>query len=383
MSRALREQITQKILDLIRADEVDYQGESWETSSGRYTDEARFEAEREQLFLNRPQLAAFSADLPNPGDYYATSIAGRPILLARDSKGMLRAFMNACRHRGVQLADGCGNTSGFTCPYHGWTYGSDGILISVPSQKAFDPRHLENRSLIQLPVSEKVGLILVHPDQTGIIDFDEFLGPIQSLVADCQYQDLRFLREYRASVPMNWKLAVDGMIEAYHVPYLHSTTVGLRTLPQFVHLDFGFHQLLASPGPEILELRNKRPDEWPEFPFYMTTAIFPNTIIGGGGYEGGYASFQRSDPGDRPGSSDYIFRLYAAGKEPVPGIAEQQEMVAALLMETQIDEDLRAHISAQKMMDAGVVPSIVFGAREPNISRRHRLYDQIIGANEM
>ena len=72
-----------------------------------------------KLFLERPQLIALSADLPNPGDYYATDIAGKPILIVRGKEGKAKAFLNACRHRGVKLADeGCGHGQGFTCPYH-------------------------------------------------------------------------------------------------------------------------------------------------------------------------------------------------------------------------------------------------------------------------
>src|SRR5579884_3147751 len=138
MERAARIAIAKRILGMVEKDEVDYSDESWECDIGRFTDKERFEIEKQKFFLERPQLIAYTADIPEPGDYYATEIAGRPILLTRGKDGEARAFLNACRHRGVKLAEGCGHAKGFTCPYHGWTFGTDGALLSVPSPKAFE-----------------------------------------------------------------------------------------------------------------------------------------------------------------------------------------------------------------------------------------------------
>src|ERR1700744_4823470 len=139
MERAGRIAIAKEIIELIESGEP-YQGdESWEADIGRFIDKDRFELEKQKLFLERPQLIALSADLPNPGDYYATDIAERPILIVRDKEGRPQAFLNACRHRGVKLAEGCGHGAGFTCPYHGWTYNTDGDLMSVPSRQSFEP----------------------------------------------------------------------------------------------------------------------------------------------------------------------------------------------------------------------------------------------------
>src|SRR5882762_10693483 len=159
MEREKQIEITKDLLKLFELDQPEYGEESWEADIGRFVDQERFEIEKQKLFLERPQLIALSADVPNPGDYYATDIAGRPILLVRDKNGVVRAFLNACRHRGVKLAEGCGNGAGFTCPYHGWSYNNDGALIGVPSRQAFEPSQL--RGLIALPVAEQIGVIVV------------------------------------------------------------------------------------------------------------------------------------------------------------------------------------------------------------------------------
>ena len=103
MDRAQRIAIAKRILDFNNRDIDEMGEESWETDIGRFTDKARFDLEKQEFFLKRPQLIAYSADFPENGDYYTTEIAGKPIILTRNKDGVAKAFLNACRHRGVKL----------------------------------------------------------------------------------------------------------------------------------------------------------------------------------------------------------------------------------------------------------------------------------------
>jgi hypothetical protein len=220
----------------------------------------------------------------------------------------------------------------------------------------------------------------VHPQPGATLDFDTFMGPLADLLADYQYERLRFIDEYRAPVRINWKHAVDGGLEGYHVPVLHPTTVGPMSLKQFLHLDFGLHHTLVSAQTEIVKLKEIPEAEWPDFPaFGLTNAIFPNTVLGGGGAAGGIAFFQRSEPGDEPGICTYIFRTYGVGREPTTEIAGMQKYISDLLMKTALEEDMPVQCSAQEMMETGIVPTIVFGRREQNLIRMHRNHDRLIG----
>jgi phenylpropionate dioxygenase-like ring-hydroxylating dioxygenase large terminal subunit len=377
MDRAQRIGIAKRILELYDTDGDD-QGEfSWEADVGRFTDKARFELEKQEFFLKRPQVIALTGDLPEPGDYYATEIAGKPILLVRGKDGQARAFLNACRHRGVKMAEGCGHAKGFTCPYHGWTYALDGDLISVPSRASFDESQLNDRGLIALPVVEKIGLILVHPVPGGALDFDEFLGGMQSILADYDIANFRLVGEYRAPARINWKHAVDGGLEGYHVPFLHPNTVGPNTLRQFLHLDYGLHQTLVSPTKQILDLKAIPEEEWPELlPFGLTNAIFPNTVVGGSKF---VFFFQRSEPGDEPGTCTYIFRTYGPHVGATDATRAMATAFTELLMKTALEEDMPIQSNAQIQMEAGAVPSIVFGKREVNLIRMHQNHDRLIG----
>jgi nitrite reductase/ring-hydroxylating ferredoxin subunit len=377
MDRAHRIAIAKQVIDLMDKDEVQMGEESIEFDTGRFIDQKRFDLEKEAFFRKRPQLIAYSADLPDPGSYYATSVAGRPILLARGKDGKARAFLNACRHRGVPLAEGCGHAKGFTCPYHGWTYALNGDLIGVPSRASFDEDQLRDRNLIELPLAEEIGLILIHPQPEGHLDFDEFFGGMKDHLAGYHMENLRLVLEYKAPARINWKHAVDGGVEGYHVPFLHPETVGPMTLPQFLHIDFGLHHSLVSAQPTIKQFRDKPESEWPDYcGFAISNAIFPNTVIGAGEL---MAFFQRSEPSDVPGKCDYIFRLYGWDRNASEDIIARDKQIADLLLKVALDEDMKVQSQSQIMMEEGAIDSILLGRREQNVLRMHKNYDKLIG----
>jgi len=379
MERAKRIEIAKKVLALVDKGEPEYGEESWETDIGRFIDKDRFELEKKLLFQEHPQLIALSADIEKPGDYYATDIAGKPILLTRDKQGKAHAFLNACRHRGVQLAEGCGNAQRMTCPYHAWTYAMDGKLVSLPNREAFEPDQL--RGLIELPSIEKGGMILVHPQPDGKLDWDEFFGPMAAYLEDFHIEDYTLIHTYREKARINWKHAVDGGLEAYHAPILHKDTFGTGGLSQLLHIPFGEHHALIAPSEEILKLKDMPEEEWPHHcHFNSTNAIFPNTVIGGGRPGLPVLFFQRSEPADEPGACNYVFRLYGL-KNPDEEEKKAQQFGIDLFMKVAVGEDMPTQVSLQKMMEAGAVPTIIFGKREINLTRMHKAYDRMINHN--
>jgi len=375
VERAHRIAVARHVLELIDRDEPSMGAESWEVDVGRFIDQDRFDLEKRTFFRERPQLIALSADLPNPGDYYATDIAELPILIVRNKDGKAQAFLNACRHRGVKLAEGCGHAKGFVCPYHGWTYANSGELISVPSRSAFEPDQL--RGLVKLPTAEDVGVIVVHPQPEGHLDFDEFLGDMKSVLALLDLGGYSLLKSYRAPARINWKHAVDGGMEAYHVPFLHPTTLGTGGSGRLPHVPLGDHHAQVTPHADIESLRNLPEDQWPEHCGWgSVNAIFPNTVIGNSGR--GVLFYQRTEPMQKVGECQYNFRLYGrtiATEEE----KEQQQRGVDLFMKVSLEEDLVVQTSSQLMMEAGAIKSVLFGRRETCLIGMHRGYDAAIG----
>jgi len=379
MEKSERIAIAKEILGLIESGQPYMGDESWEGDIGRFIDKDRFELEKKMMFLERPQLIALSADVPNPGDYFATDIAGKPIIIVRGKDGVVRGFLNACRHRGVKLAEeGCGHNKGFVCPYHGWTFNTEGKLTSVPSRSAFDIEQLANRDLIALPTHEEIGVIAVHPQPEGHLDFDAFLGSMKGVLEDMNLGAYESVATRREVARINWKHAVDGGMEAYHVPFLHPTTFGTDGGGFLPHKQFGDHHAFITSTPEIRDLVNKPESEWPHSCHWgSVNAIFPNTVIGGSERQP-VLFFQRTEPMDEPGVCMYNYRLYAK-----PAVTDEQKegrkAAIALFMKVAFEEDLPTQVSSQIMMEAGAVKSVLFGKREACLTGMHKGYDAAIG----
>ena len=109
-----------------------YAPEPWRNELSAYTDPVRAEREREIFFRQRPLPFGLSGRLAEPGAYVTDNIDGNPLLITRDSDGVVHAFLNVCRHRGSKLILKDGRYPVVSCPYHRWGYALDGRLLATP-----------------------------------------------------------------------------------------------------------------------------------------------------------------------------------------------------------------------------------------------------------
>jgi benzoate/toluate 1,2-dioxygenase subunit alpha len=119
-----------------------------------YTDPAIFELEMERIFGAAWIYIGHESQIKRPGDYFATRMGRKPVVLVRDQEGAVRVIHNQCAHRGaLVVATDQGNAAEFTCCYHGWTYHLDGRIKAVPLNHGypqdFDPK---NPKMAMLPV---------------------------------------------------------------------------------------------------------------------------------------------------------------------------------------------------------------------------------------
>src|SRR5262249_55169538 len=129
--------VIQRILNHIDHETTDVGEANWREPVANYRSPARLEAELERVLRRHPVAFCPSAALPESGSYVARDAAQIPIVAVRGSDGRVRAFRNACRHRGTPVAAGTGCAKAFVCRYHGWTYGLDGALRHVPHEHGF------------------------------------------------------------------------------------------------------------------------------------------------------------------------------------------------------------------------------------------------------
>ena len=224
----------------------------------RYLSPAFLELELDRLWSRVWQVACREEQLGSVGDYCEYSIGVESLLVVRSSPDDIRAFCNACLHRGTRLVDGCGHTAdGFTCPFHAWRYGLDGRLVEVIDAHEFGTLP-EGLGLREVRCERWGGFVFVNldPDAEPLLDF---LDPLPRLLAPFRLDELR-LRSYQTTIlPANWKVVIDAFNEAYHVqgthpqllPWTDDVSIEYEQLGKHAHygrLPNARRQLRPSPG---------------------------------------------------------------------------------------------------------------------------------------
>ena len=189
-----------------------------------YHDPKIFEKERESIFGKEWLYAAESADLKEPGHYVSFRLAGYPLLMIRGEDQKVRAFHNYCRHRAAPLLpEGKGHLKSptMTCKYHGWTYGTDGQLLSAPFCSS-DICQKKELSLNQIQVGQFHEMFFVNLDPHAAPFEKSWAGVLQEF-KDSAYpiQDYHWSEQMMKVGNFNWKVWMEGYQECYHCPTIH------------------------------------------------------------------------------------------------------------------------------------------------------------------
>ena len=267
--------VVQRILDHIDDETTDLGVSTWREPIENYLSEERFFVERNEVLRRYPIAFCPSAALAAPGAYVARDAAGVPIVAVRGSDGEVRAFRNACRHRGTQLVEGAGCKKAFVCRYHGWTYGLDGELRHVPHENGFPGLDKSTRGLVAVETVEARGLVFVTQETPPLLD--AALDELPPLVE----QAYRLVDTVDGVVPANWKVLVEGFLEGYHIRSTHS---GTFYPVQYDNLNvvetFGRNSRLAFPFRAVEKLRSVPPAERSaDGKLTYVYHLFPNVMV--------------------------------------------------------------------------------------------------------
>ena len=189
---------------------------------GWYSDPAVLRLEHERVFRRTWQYAGHTGQAGGPGTFFTSDLGGVPVVVVRDREGVLRAFLNVCRHRGSLVCEGEGRRETLQCPYHAWTYELDGSLRSAPRadrEPEFDRAAL---GLVRIPVDTWGPFVFVNPDPDAS-PLADTLGELPELVAGAgiDVDALRIHHRSRSEYEANWKVCAENFLECYHCRVAH------------------------------------------------------------------------------------------------------------------------------------------------------------------
>lgn len=235
--------------------EVDFSAYRMRIPTDRYHSEEYTRREMERLWLRTWQIAGRAEEIPQPGDWKEHRICDHSFLLVRGKDGVVRGFVNACRHRGNILCRGKGQSARFTCQYHNWTYGTEGQLLAL-AHPDFDGTLEEfvgpKRELGLIPISVEcfAGFIFINPD-CDAQPLADFLGPAKDVLGAYRMEEWVAVGiNVREEVDCNWKVVMDAFGESYHIQGVHSELLGLSDTTRERFATFGPHCAATVPfGP--------------------------------------------------------------------------------------------------------------------------------------
>lgn len=177
--------------------------------------------ERDAVYAREWLCVGRVEKIPEPGDWFTSTICDEPIIVTRDKQGEIRAMSAVCQHRAMQVCDGSGNDSTFKCPYHHWNYALDGRLLGAPAMERTEGFDKSEYGLPQFSVELWHGFVFVNMDPDAsplaptLTDYEPFIANYDLEHAVCPGT---FTLE---GMPWNWKVMFENFNDGYHANRLH------------------------------------------------------------------------------------------------------------------------------------------------------------------
>ena len=354
------EQLIEQIFCHIDNKTTDMGGRSWQEPTQHYTSDERLKAER-KLFNNTLLLFCPSAAIPKHGSYTARDIQGVPLFVVRDKDGKAQAFRNACRHRGVKIATGTGRKSAFVCPYHAWTYATDGALKVIPHEHGFPQVNKCDKSLVPVQTIEVQGLIFICFSEQ---DHSDTLSSLPELVPEGYH----LYEETSAEIAANWKTIAESFLEGYHIKSTHPRSffpVQYDNLNVIEH--FGHNSRVCFPYRSVEKLRDRPRSTWQaENRLTYVYHLFPNIIVS---THPGFRVIISIEPvsTNKTIQTNYVVTNIDTTCEQ----NKQQLDKAVALANSSIDEDRAMILGAQAGLESKANEYLEFGLFESAIVHLH------------
>ena len=348
-----------------------------------YFRDEEFAAKERALFETSPLALVASVEIADPHDYLVRNAVGRSVLITRDEHGVAHAFLNYCRHRGAEVAQGAGNARRFTCPYHAWVYDACGHVVGMPLPDRHDGFDLSSYGLVELPAEERHGLVWVVLRPGHPIDVAAHLGELDAEIGDLGCDKMRYYSSL-AEEPLaaNWKTVAEGLLEGLHLPYVHADTWNLNPGSRGVDIAFfdaiGPHIRWGLPtfdNVEAARLRASPRSGWcPEQSLACIWLISPGLLLSNDLYGIIYADLT---PGSALDESFFRYGWLCPPEGPPPGMPAPREMAARAARG--IEQDKAVWEGCGRGLARGAHRSELIGRNELGVQLFHELLAQQTG----
>lgn len=233
-----------------------------------YVDPDWWELERKAIWLRTWVHVGHVCELPDRGSFVRREVefANASLLIIRGKDDVIRTFHNVCTHRGSQITrDACGKRSTFSCPYHMWTFDTEGALLSAPDFEQFD---LDKSSVGLTPVATEVaaGLIFINFDPQPSESLREFLGPLADVLETLPVARAVDFTEVTYEIAANWKTNFDNFQENYHLRFIHPASYEATAGPEN---PFGYASHYGFAGPHRGQMLKANPSPPPPAPIHV------------------------------------------------------------------------------------------------------------------
>ncbi len=377
MERATQARLIARIRELQRRRSTDLAAATYRVPAEDYTGAAEHAGELDRLFLSGPLLAGLAGDAPAPGDWFSFEGCGRSVVVWRHPDGRLRAFVNACRHRGMRVATGCGHARLLVCPYHSWSYAPDGTLNAIPGDEGFADVDRSELGLMPVPVHEEAGLVFVGLAPSAF-DGESLLEGAEGELGSFDLGSYRQVERREHRFATNWKLTIDSFMEAYHLHSLHKETLKPLFHGNLSAFDgFGRHCRIVGVRRSFDELAASSGDGDLLPHVTLLYQLFPNAVLI---YQQDHVELYQSFPDlHDPNACEVRVTLYAPTAPADDAERAYWKKNLDLIDHVTSSEDFAACQKIQANLRAGAVPFLVLGRNEPGVAHFHRTLHRVLG----
>ena len=342
-----------------------------------YTDNEIISSEVNKIFYDHPVPIALSAEFKENNSYKAAKVIDTPLLITRGEDGVVRTFINICKHRGAPVCpEGTGKKSKFNCTYHGWMYNNTGNLVNIFKSDTFGDIDKSKIKLTELFCEERSGFIWACLNPDIKYDLNQWMNGFDAELDDIDLENWHLFKSIKINGPM-WKICWDGYTDGYHHHMVHPETVGKNTIVNLIaHDTYGPHQRFAFGLKNIDELSDIDEKDWePENHLRLIHSVFPNSSISAIQNEHCLVSIIFPSPDlQETITTQYILCLKEPKtKEEIKKAEEFAELSRAAI----VDEDYPINFKIQESIHSKANTEFLFGKNEPIQQHYHNWIEKL------